>query len=145
MLKHKITYKDFDGDDVTEEFYFNINKSELIELEVEHKEGMQEYLQRIVKAEDRKTMVAEFKKIILLAYGEKSEDGKRFIKSDDLRTAFSQTAAYDALFMQLTTDAEASAKFIQAVLPQDLDLGEGVKAAAAASTGTTKAIETPNP
>lgn len=120
MLKHSIKYEDYNGDSVTEDFYFNLNKSELIELEVEHKEGMYEWIQSIAKADDRKTMLAEFKKIILLAYGQKSPDGKRFIKSDELREEFSQTAAYNALFMQLISDDGFAANFIKGILPKDL-------------------------
>lgn len=120
MLKHEITYEDYNGDSVTEAFYFNITKSELIELEVEHEEGMFEWLQKIMKTNDRKTLIAEFKKIILLSYGQKSPDGKRFIKNDELREEFSQTAAYNALFIQLATEDGVAATFIKGVLPKDL-------------------------
>lgn len=120
MLKHDITYEDYNGDTITETFYFNLTKSELIELDVEHGEGMYEWLSNIVKAEDRKTMVAEFKRIVLLAYGQKSPDGKRFIKSEEMREEFSQTAAYNELFMQLAMDENVAATFIKGILPKDL-------------------------
>ncbi|MET0786302.1 MAG: hypothetical protein ABWY25_06310 [Paenisporosarcina sp.] len=119
MLKRDITYEDFDGEKVTETFYFNLTRSEIIELEVGYKGGLQEALQRIVKADDKKTLIAEFKKIVLLAYGVKSDDGKRFIKNDELREEFSQTAAYDALFMELATSDDAAATFIRGVVPKD--------------------------
>jgi hypothetical protein len=119
MLKRDISYEDFDGEKVTSTFYFNLSKSEIIELEVGYKEGLQETLTRIVKTNDRKRLIEEFKKIILLSYGERSEDGKRFVKNDELREAFSQTAAYDALFIELATDDEAAAVFIRGVIPKD--------------------------
>jgi hypothetical protein len=119
MLKRDISYEDFDGEKVTGTFYFNLSKSEIIELEVGYKEGLQETLTRIVKTNDRKRLIEEFKKIILLSYGERSEDGKRFVKNDELREAFSQTAAYDALFIELATDDEAAAVFIRGVIPKD--------------------------
>jgi hypothetical protein len=130
MLKHTITYEDVHGDEITEDFYFNINEAEMIELEVEHKEGMYAWLDRIVKSEDRKTLVSEFKKIILAAYGVKSEDGKRFIKNDEVREAFVQTDAYSKLFMQLATDAEFGATFVKGVLPKKMasQVDEAVKA-----------------
>jgi hypothetical protein len=120
MLKREIKYTDFDGNEVTDIFYFNVTKSEVVEVEVGHKQGMEEFLKNIVKTEDRQALVAEFKKIILLAYGEKSSDGKRFIKSDQLREEFSQTAAYDALFIELATSEDAAADFIKGILPPDL-------------------------
>jgi hypothetical protein len=120
MLKREITYEDYNGETVTETFYFNLAKSEIIELEVGYKGGLEETIKRIIAAEDNQKLIAEFKKLVLLAYGVKSEDGKRFIKSDALREEFSQTAAYDALFMELATDDGAAATFVTGIIPKDL-------------------------
>lgn len=120
MLKREITYEDFNGDTVTEVFYFNLTKTELLELEVEQEGGLSATLQSIVETKDNRHIINEFKKIILMAYGEKTPDGKRFIKSDELREAFSQTAAYSALFMELATNENAAANFINGIVPPDL-------------------------
>lgn len=120
MLKRDIKYRTFDDEEVTETFYFNITKSEVVELEVGHEGGMEAFIKRIVRTNDSKALIAEFKRIILLAYGEKSDDGKRFVKSDELRNAFSQTAAYDALFMDLATNENSAVDFIRGVLPADM-------------------------
>lgn len=120
MLKRDITYTDFNDNQVTETFYFNVSKSELVELEYSYKEGFGEALQRIIKTEDKGEIIATFKKLVLIAYGEKSEDGKKFIKNDELRAEFVQSAAYDALFMELAVDDKKAAEFIQGVLPKDL-------------------------
>jgi hypothetical protein len=120
MLKKEITYENFDGEETTETFYFNVSKPEIIELEVDVQGGFGRMMERIVEANDTKLLIQEFKRIILLAYGVKSEDGKRFIKSDELREEFTQTAAYSELFMQLALDADAAAEFIKAILPRDL-------------------------
>lgn len=120
MFKRDVTYEDFDGEEVTETFYFNLSKRELIELEVEYKEGLQDALQRIIKANDNKTLIAEFQKIVLLAYGIKSDDGRRFIKTPIVKEEFSQTAAYDSLFMELATNAEAASAFINGIIPKDI-------------------------
>lgn len=120
MLKRNITYEDFNGETITETFYFNISKPELVELDVEHKEGFESWINSIIKAEDNKTLVNMFKQIVLLAYGQKSEDGKRFIKSDQLREEFTQTNAYNELFMELATDDKAAVQFLIGVLPKDI-------------------------
>lgn len=120
MLKKTVQYEDFDGNTVNEELYFNLSKSELIELEVQYEGGLAETLQNIVKANDMKNLIAEFKKLILLAYGVKADDGKRFVKSDELRTAFSQSLAYDALFMELATNENSAGDFIQGIVPKDM-------------------------
>ena len=120
MLKRTIKYEDFDGNLISEDFYFNLSKSELIELEVQYDKGLGETLQDIVKENDFKKLIAEFKRLVLLSYGVKSEDGKRFIKSDELREEFSQTPAYDALFMELATNDNAAADFIQGIVPRDM-------------------------
>jgi hypothetical protein len=122
MLKRTIMFEDFNGVQSTEVYYFNLSKSELIELEVGYKAGLQAALTKIIEAEDKASLIAEFKKIILLAYGIKSEDGKRFIKSDELRKEFEQTAAYQQLFMELALDESKAAEFINGVLPKDMTI-----------------------
>ena len=124
MLKRDITYEDFNGETITETFYFNLTKTEIIELEVEYKVGLEETIKAIIKAQDNKSLIAEFKKIVLLAYGVKSEDGRRFIKSDKLREEFSQSAAYDALFMDMATNEDSGANFIMGIIPKDLNVDQ---------------------
>ncbi len=120
MLKKEITYTDFNDEKATDTVYFNITKSEAIELEVGHKEGLDDFIKNVIKTEDRQALISEFKRIILLAYGQKSPDGKRFIKTDQLREEFSQTAAFDALFIELASQDDAAATFIKGVLPKDM-------------------------
>ncbi len=120
MDTYTITYEDFNGDSVTEKLYFNLSKPELLELEVEIEGGFGAMLQRIVKSENPKDLIREFKRIILMSYGIKSEDGKRFIKNPQIREEFEQTAAYQALFMELATDDKLAVKFLQKVLPKDM-------------------------
>lgn len=120
MLKKTITYVDFNGEEVSEDFFFHLSKAELVELEMSHEGGLQEAIKRIVAAEDGKAIIAEFKNIILSSYGKRSSDGKRFIKNQDLREEFESTEAYSTLFMELVTDAEAAAKFVSGVIPHDL-------------------------
>lgn len=117
MVKKTITYQDFNGDTVSEDYYFHLSKAELIELEVSHEGGLSEALQRIIKAEDVKSLIAEFKHILLLSYGQKSEDGRRFTKTQELRDAFESSEAYSALFMELVTDSDKAVEFIQGVIP----------------------------
>jgi hypothetical protein len=120
MLKRPITYKDFfTNEEVTEVFYFNLTKTELIEFEVSYKTGFVESLNRIVESNDREAIITEFKKIILMTYGVRTEDGD-FEKSEELSQKFSKTAAYDVLFIELTTNDEAAAAFINGVVPSDL-------------------------
>ena len=118
MLKKTITYTDYNGNERTEDFYFNLTKAEVVEMEMSTSGGLTEMINRIVAAQDTPEIVRVFKTLILKAYGEKSPDGKRFMKSEDLSTAFSQTEAYSQLFMELATDADAAAKFVNGMVPQ---------------------------
>lgn len=120
MFKRDITYEDYNGDQVTESAWFHLSKAEIIELEVSYEGGLEAMIKRVIKSDDRQALIAEFKKLVLLSYGKKSDDGRRFIKSDELRTEFSQTAAYDALFIDLATDATAAANFFKGILPKDM-------------------------
>lgn len=122
MLKKTMTYVDYNGTKRTEDFYFNLTKAELMELELTTEGGLVERLQKIVDAKDAPEIIKQFKKIILMAYGKKSDDGKRFEKSEKLSEEFAQTEAYSDLFMLLATNAEEAAKFVNAIVPQDSQL-----------------------
>lgn len=130
MLKKTITYTDYNGVERNEDFYFNLSKAELAEMELSVDGGFAEMAQRIANAKNGPELVKLFKELILKAYGEKSADGRRFMKVDangaPLSVAFSQTEAYSELFMELSQDAEAAAKFFTGVIPADL--GEQVTA-----------------
>lgn len=118
MLKKTITYVDYDGNSRTEDFYFNLSKAEVSEMELSMTGGIEKTLKKIVAEQDMEKIVALFKDIILKAYGEKTLDGKRFIKNQELRDAFSQTEAYVELFMEMFEKEGAAADFINAIIPQ---------------------------
>lgn len=117
MLKRTIEYKDFDGVPQAEVHYFNISNSELIEMESTNVQAM---LKKIVEDQDKEGLIREMKRFILMSYGIKSEDGKRFMKSTSISDDFAQTAAYDALFLELCTDEDAAVDFIKGILPQEI-------------------------
>lgn len=119
MLKKNIKYVDYDGNDRAEDFYFNLNKAEVIELQLGTVGGLTKTLEKIVQEKDTSRIIEYFKTIILNAYGEKSADGRRFIKSQELRDAFEQTEAYSELFIELASDAKMAAEFINGVLPKE--------------------------
>ena len=112
MLKKTITYHDYNGVEYTQDFYFNLSKAEIMEMELGTTGGLAEMIQKIVAAQDAPS--------IIKSYGEKSADGKRFIKSDEISTAFSQTEAYSELFMELATNAEAAAAFVNGIVPAEM-------------------------
>lgn len=118
MLRKTIEYTDFDGNERKEDFYFNLTKAEVAEMELSTDGGLTKMIEKIVAEQDAKRIIELFKDLILKAYGVKSPDGKRFIKNDEVRDAFAQTEAYSELFMELAFDAEASAKFINGIVPK---------------------------
>ena len=117
MYKKTISYTDYNGVSRTEDFYFNLSEAEILEMELGVNGGYSEYLMKIVNANDGPTLVKLFKDLILKCYGEKSEDGKRFIKSPELSEAFSQTEAYSKLYMELALNADAASEFCNKVVP----------------------------
>lgn len=120
MLKRTISYEDYNGEKVDEVFYFNLSKPELIELEVEFKGGLSGAITSLTEANDNQGLLRLFKRIILLSYGQKAEDGKRFVKSDEIREAFTQSPAYEVLFVELSTNEDAVVEFLKGVLPKDM-------------------------
>lgn len=118
MLKKTFTYIDYNGVERTEDHYFNLSKAELMEMELSTTGGLAEMINKIVAAQDAPAIVKVFKELVLKAYGQKSADGRRFIKSKELADEFSQTEAYSQLFMELATDADAASKFVNGIVPQ---------------------------
>lgn len=122
MLKKTIKYTDYDGEVREEDFYFNLRKDEIMEFNFNANLKLSEQIQGIIKAKDTKEIYALFKKIILLAYGEKSADGKHFRKSEQISQDFESTQAFSELIMELVQDENKAANFIKMVLPQDIDI-----------------------
>lgn len=120
MLKKSITYINYNDEEVTEDFYFNINKAELMELELSTPGGFSESIKAIVAEKNVPLIMSTFKKLILKSYGEKSPDGKHFSKSEDISNKFENTEAYSSLFMELVTDAQKAGDFVTGILPKDI-------------------------
>ncbi len=121
MLKKTITYNDYNGAERTEDFYFNLTEAEVVEMQYSIGGGLKERLERIVKTQDQPAILREFKKLILMAYGEKSDDGKQFMKSEEISKRFECTEAYSNLFMELATDADKASEFVNGIVPKIKD------------------------
>lgn len=119
MLKKTIEFTDYNGETRKEDFYFNLSKAELMEMELGTSGGFAEMLQKLVDTQDVPEIMKIFKDIIMKAYGVKSPDGKRFIKSDELSKEFTETEAYSELFMELISDADKAAEFVNGIIPAD--------------------------
>ena len=120
MITKSITYTDYNGVERTENFMLNLSKAEIMEMELTTTGGLAEMIQRIVAAQDTPSIIKIFKDLILKSYGVKSPDGKHFVKSKELSTEFSQSEAYSVLFMELATDADAAAAFVNGIVPSDV-------------------------
>lgn len=119
MLKKTITYTDYNGVQRTEDFYFNLSKAELLEMETSKNGGLSANIGAIIAAGDQTAIIPIFKEILLKSYGEKSVDGKRFIKNKEITEGFEQTEAYSQLFIELATNEQEAIAFINGIIPQD--------------------------
>lgn len=120
MLKETIKYTDYNGEEREEDFYFNLSRAEIIDMDYSIEGGLRQLLERIVQTKDTVQIYKMFTNIIFKAYGEKSPDGKRFIKSTELSESFIQTEAYSELIMHILSDPEYAAKFVNAIVPKDV-------------------------
>ena len=120
MLKETITYIDFNDLERTEDFYFNLTRTELIRMEMSKNGSLTGLLTKITKANDMPDIFEAMETLILKAYGEKSVDGRYFNKSEEISKNFMNSPAYDKLFEKLTTDATYAYKFLMGLLPKDL-------------------------
>ena len=116
MIKKVITYTDYNGNEKTKAYFFNLNQAEIVELENSIPGGLTNMIERLSTEQDNREIIKIFKDLILRSYGEKSPDGDRFVKNDELREGFSQTEAYNKLFMELAQDSNAAAEFFNGVI-----------------------------
>jgi len=119
MLKKTIKYTDYNGQEREEDFYFDFSPAEITEMELSTEGGMSNFIKKISDTKDLPSLIKLFKELILKSYGEKSADGRRFIKDEQLSKEFSQTPAYSILFMELATDEEAASAFVNGIIPQE--------------------------
>ena len=121
MIKKTVTYVDYNGVERTEDFYFNLSKAEVAEMELSVEGGFSKMLEEIVASKDNVKIVGLFKQMVLKAYGEKSADGRRFVKSEEISKAFSETEAYSEIFMELALNSDKAAAFVNGIMPANLD------------------------
>lgn len=121
MIKKTVTYEDFDGNQRTEDFYFNLTKAELTEMEMSLNGGLSQLLSKIIHENDNAKIIEYFKKIVIGSYGEKSLDGRHFMKNEQIREEFASSAAYSEIFMEFASDADKAAEFVNGIMPKGLD------------------------
>lgn len=142
MLTKKITYTDYNGVERTEEFHFNLSKAEIMSMEMSVEGGMSSRLSNAVQSMDQTKLFKAFKDLVLMSYGVKSADGKRFIKNNELREEFEQSEPFSIIFMELMTDEKAASDFVNAIIPKDL--AAKVQASVASGAITTSDANTMN-
>ena len=120
MVVEKIKYTDFNGLEREEEFMFNLTEAEITEMELTTDGGLSDSIKKIIAAQDTPQIIKVFKMLLLKSYGEKSADGRRFVKSDKLSEEFAQTNAYSQLFMKLATDDKTAVAFINGIMPDSM-------------------------
>jgi hypothetical protein len=131
MIEKKITYVDYNGTERTETHYFNLSKAEILDMELFTEGGFVNLLERLVEEQNQIELVKLFKELVLKSYGVKSDDGRRFIKSEEQTKAFTETEAFSELYLTLAQDAEAASEFAIGIMPKDLQPKNGdVKRAA---------------
>ena len=118
MVKKTITYTDYDGNERTEDFYFNLSEAEITEMELSMEGGMRAYIQQIIAAKSQLELVRLFKKILLASYGKKSPDGRLFVKNDQVTAEFVAHPAYSKIYMELVTDEDKASEFVNGLIPK---------------------------
>lgn len=120
MLKKTYTYTDYNGVERTESFYFHFTEAEILDMEMSTEGGFAERVQRIIDAKDQAALMKLIKQFVIDAYGVKSDDGRRFIKNEEVKTAFLECPAFSDIFMDMVTNDELAAEFINGVIPDTM-------------------------
>ena len=140
MIKETITYTDYNDVERTEDFYFNVTKTELLRMEADKNGAFSTVLEKFVKAKDVSDVLDAVEKFLWKAYGEKTPDGKQFIKSEELSRAFFQSPAYEVLFEKLNSNADFAYNFIMGIVPAELAKQASQNPDAAKKLAEAKAI-----
>lgn len=122
MYKKTVTYKGFDDIERTEDFYFHLSKADLVKMENSIQGGYVERMQKIIKAQNGPEISAAFEDLIKKSYGVKHEDGRRFVRNEQVYNEFAETEAYSIIYMELCTNAEAAAEFVNGIIPDDIQV-----------------------
>lgn len=117
MIKKTVTYVDYNGVERTESFYFHYTESEILDMELSTEGGFAERVQKIIDAKDQTSLLKVIKKFVLDAYGVKSDDGRRFIKNDEVKQAFVECPAYSEIYLDLLSDDVLASEFINGIIP----------------------------
>lgn len=120
MIKKTVTYKDFDGNERTEDFYFHLTEQELTEWELSVDGGLSGVLKRIISSNDNRKMVEIFKDLLIRSYGVKTPDGRGFIKNQEVLNDFIYTQAFSDIYMELATDDKAASEFVNGIIPASI-------------------------
>lgn len=121
MLKKTMTTVDFGGTERTEDYYFNLTKAEIMEMQLCTDGGFVETVKKIVEAKNQLELTRLFKKIICASYGVLSPDGRKFVKNQQVLDDFMATQAYSDLYIELLSgDGKAAEDFVDGILPKDL-------------------------
>ena len=120
MIKKTVTYTDFDGNERTEDFYFHFTEQELTEWELSVDGGLSGVLQRIIQSKDNRKIIEIFKDLLIKSYGEKTPDGRGFIKNEEILNKFKYTQAFSDLYMELATNDKAASEFVNGIMPAGL-------------------------
>lgn len=120
MFTWHAKYKDFNGTQREEDFLFHLTEADLTEMELSTNGGLDQYINRIVAAQDGAEIIKLFKELVCKAYGIKSLDGKGFYKDEKSLRDFMATQAYSDLYMKLATDTDFATKFVNGIVPQDV-------------------------
>lgn len=141
MLKKTISYTDYDGNQRTEDFYFNLSKAEITEMELSMEGGMRAYIQRIIAAKSQLELVKLFKDVVLKSYGKKSADGRLFMKNDTIRAELEAHPVYSMIYMDLVTDDAKASAFVNGIMPADMpNQNPAMEMAATASAASAVSV-----
>lgn len=119
MIKKTVTFTNYNDQEVTKSYYFNIDKLEAAELELEYGDLI-ETVEELLESSDGKKVYGIFKEIILNAVGQKSADGNSFIKNQQIRDEFAGSPALGEIIMDMFKNPEAAGPFLEGMLPASM-------------------------
>lgn len=125
MVRREIKFTDFNGKSQTEVGYFNINKAELGKLQMRHNGTYLDYLKLLSERKKVEEMYNFVYELILDSYGEKDPEGRKFIKTPEMRTDFEQSLAFSEMIVDLVSNPDDLANFVKGIMPPDLVTGGG--------------------
>jgi hypothetical protein len=118
VIKKEITFTNIDGEEVTEEWWFGLEPSDVVDMEIAHLPNPAQYLMQIMEDHDSRALLELWRELMWRSAGKRI--GKLFVKDEATLREFKYGGAYNAIFSEVCSSDDIGAAFFTSILPENI-------------------------